>query len=686
MKMATTSLVRNGFKGGMAYDVADTVASHDALRLVNNMIPRPLGALTARDARKRRYAIDPYSSAVRALDVFRYRSSSGDYFDVATIQTGSDNRIVRVSASGWSNLATGLTAGARTISMHARDRMFMANGVDPVKAYLYASSTHTVRNVGLGNGPAATASVNTAAGNLNGTYTYKVTALYGTDGETNAGTVSSSVSPSNQKVNISWPTPTPPAGMTLTGYRIWRKLTSGTAWNTWYLVDQVAVGTNSYIDNIADTTVFAAGEGDKLHDNHNAVPNGCVGVVWWEYENRAVAWGDPANPTRLWFSDDGKPEQWRTANDSVDVENLAQYIDVPQDDRTNPVIAVVPYDRFLLVLNRYGARVVTATGSASIPYTSAEVAGSREHGILGPKAWAMTDRGEVFYLSTTGMRLVRGRVDISVDAADESGRLNMVGRPAPANVADGIAAIVQNIPTAFRAHVAGCCYRDLVHFAIAVPDEAGTAPTHNNDVLIFDTITKSVVYRQNANISAFEVINDSTGDYTLVSASAEAGMVFNEYVQGQIADDPASGPYSSMVTTDVEWRLQDFHRVLANYNTALLQKLIVNIGVKGSDATDRVIAADLNLDGGRRTVSKTVAISAGGVRFWQDSGYLQTNGVHTTIATWAAVTNGSFRITIDGTAYNCSGINFTSVTTMADVASVIQTALRAASSTQVWIA
>lgn len=47
-------------------------------------------------------------------------------------------------------------------------------------------------------------------------------------------------------------------------------------------------------------------------------------------------------------------------------------------------------------------------------------------------------------------------------------------------------------------------------------------------------------------------------------------------------------------------------------------------------------------------------------------------------ATWAAVTDGSFRITIDGQAYNVDGVNFSGDASMADVASTIQTALRGA--------
>lgn len=62
-------------------------------------------------------------------------------------------------------------------------------------------------------------------------------------------------------------------------------------------------------------------------------------------------------------------------------------------------------------------------------------------------------------------------------------------------------------------------------------------------------------------------------------------------------------------------------------------------------------------------------------------------GAQSTAATWAAVTDGSFRITINGVAYNVDGINFTGVATMTNVASTIQAAIRAltlSTETVVW--
>jgi hypothetical protein len=56
-----------------------------------------------------------------------------------------------------------------------------------------------------------------------------------------------------------------------------------------------------------------------------------------------------------------------------------------------------------------------------------------------------------------------------------------------------------------------------------------------------------------------------------------------------------------------------------------------------------------------------------------------TGGTHAEAnpSAWGAITNGSFRFAVDGTTYNVTGIDFTGVASMDDVATKIQTAIRA---------
>lgn len=56
------------------------------------------------------------------------------------------------------------------------------------------------------------------------------------------------------------------------------------------------------------------------------------------------------------------------------------------------------------------------------------------------------------------------------------------------------------------------------------------------------------------------------------------------------------------------------------------------------------------------------------------------DGVSTTLTDWTSITNGSFKITIDGQARTITWIDLSSATSMDDIASAVQTAIRASTS------
>jgi hypothetical protein len=663
----------------MTWELSDNIAPLNGVRYLNNLLPRPLGALSTRSGRQRRHPIDAYTanSAIRVLDVFRYRSSSGDYFDIAVIETATDNRIVRMEASGWTEMKTGLTAGARTIAMKSRNRLMLFNGVDTPQVYLYTGSTHYVRDFGVGDGPAATAVQGIAPGQT-GDYSYKVTAVYTRDGETDPGTVSATVTVANKSVDVTWPAVVPPKGMTTEVYRIWRKRTdAGNVWDTWYLVDEVDSATLAYNDTETDATVYASGAGQKIHSNHDEPSHQHKGAVWWPYENRAAYW---TTDNKLHFSDVGFPEQVRHVDDSFDTTNLEQFIYVPQDDDSNAVISLMPVERNLYVFNEYGARQIVATGNVALPYVVSTVSNSEDQGLIGSKALAATDEGAVYYLSTKGIRKIFNRVDMAVNPADEGGALDMVSNPAPANTGPSVSAIVGSIPVSLRDEASAVVFEDLIHFAIAATGTDGVAPVRNNDVLIFDLQTQSFTYRSGANVNDFEVANDSSGGTKLMSASNEAVMLFTEYVADQENDEPAAGAYSGMVNEAIAWEVEDYDRQLAGMNTALMDRAMLDAAAGNAASSTTDIAFEARVDGGRKSVVKSFSYGAPNQTVWNDTAYLETVDVLTTIATWNAVTDGEMRITIDGTAYDVTAMDFSADADMDDIAATIQAALRTATS------
>jgi len=130
---------------------------------------------------------------------------------------------------------------------------------------------------------ALTAAVNTTSGNLTGTYGYVVTFVTGVvedngtlhiTGETGAGPVSNSVSPSSQQVNLT-AIPTGPTGTI--ARRIYRNQASGSAsTGPFYLVTTLAGNTiTTFTDNVADGSLG------------NAVPTTNTTGTYWVLADQA---------------------------------------------------------------------------------------------------------------------------------------------------------------------------------------------------------------------------------------------------------------------------------------------------------------------------------------------------------------------------------------------------------------
>ena len=141
--------------------------------------------------------------------------------------------------------------------------------------------------------------------------------------------------------------------------------------------------------------------------------------------------------------------------------------------------------------------------------------------------------------------------------------------------------------------------------------------------------------------------------------------------------------------TNNEWMLADSQVVASVENVILgiaqgagtdgnaITNGVLLIGV--DDAQSGMTAGDLmyadDVAGGITTAPAVAAFLTG------------DTDAQSNYAVWEAITDGSFRITIDGTAYNVDAIDFTGDTDMDDVAATIQAALRAQTSgseTVVW--
>lgn len=208
---------------------------------------------------------------------------------------------------------------------------------------------------------------------------------------------------------------------------------------------------------------------------------------------------------------------------------------------------------------------------------------------------------------------------------------------------------------------------------------SGLAVAHDADDAVFCNITAVL---QSVMVQAIQG-NVATGGSNFIIGTDAAGTVTisrstgtGTYV-GFLRWTSSYAQYSNDGTTWVnisDVSASDIVKVSANDTTAgyLNGKLVAGSNVSFTE----------NNDGGNETL--TIAFGTSSVTdhvVYTPALLTGGSAAESNTAIWDSVSDGSFRLTLDGTAYNVDGIDFTSITTMADVASTIQTALRTASGT-----
>lgn len=134
--------------------------------------------------------------------------------------------------------------------------------------------------------------------------------------------------------------------------------------------------------------------------------------------------------------------------------------------------------------------------------------------------------------------------------------------------------------------------------------------------------------------------------------------------------------------TNNEWMLCDADTAASVDNVLL--GIAQGAGTNGNAITGGVLLLGIDDAQSGMTIGDLMYASetAGGIISTPSTLAYLTGGTaaQSTAATWAAITDASFRISIDGTAYNVDVIDFTGDAAMSNVAATIQVALRAATS------
>lgn len=695
MGLPEQDMIRSSFRRGMLFGMNDHSAPDDSVKFANNMLPDPQDALSSRNGRARRQ--DTVIGTI-VYDVFRWLGSDSSYRDIVAHSDGANMVYGHADGTGALNNTVGsLTLGNPVIGMQSKFRLFLNNGNDPTQVYVFDSTVQTrLAGLGVGADLSAITPTDAGAGSIEaGTYKYRITAVYGDDGESNPGLESQAAVTigASRDINVhgasAWSHETEPAGMTRTAYNIYRNESTNTNFR---FVAQIAAASTTYLDSTTQATV----DGNELvQDNHNAPPDNLTGMVWWDYENRAIAWGEKATvgsdvfPNRLFLGEPGKPEIYKTTIDPLDATNTREFQDVPQEAVDNPVITVVIDGAFAYVFNRKGVRIISPTDVAGA-YRVDMVANSKDHGIIGPKSFAVTDSGEIYYASTDGLRLIRGRLDLEVSPNTDSATTGVVSRSGIREIAQSLNAFIRGVPASLRQFVYAHEFRDQIHISMATSAITNAAPTLNNEVLIYDIATNGFVVSQDRNVYGWATINDSGNDYILLGCgytipdsapTTTQGNFWQEYKPGQTQDEDAEGNLF-----DIEWSIEDFNRATPGFTPVKLDEMLTDM-----ESKDGVVTVKLNLDNDRIASTTQFNFAAPNRTVWQDASHWQSDpandlsgdaGFDTGVALTALVTLfeavgdvGAFDISDNGANQVVNDILFDNVTTIEEVVDAINAAL-----------
>ena len=241
-------------------------------------------------------------SATRVRNLFPYRKTEGGSVTrqvIGVFDDGVDEWEIWFSTDSGTTFTFISDFGAGSVGAIAdmaqyRDTLYITNGVIAPQKW----NGTTLSGAGSTQSPTPTAASNPTAGELEGTYKYKLVTVK-SDGTRGRGSITSNVvTVTDTQIDLTWAAD---ADVTVVGYEVYR--TTGTGAYFYFVAYVNGRTTVTYTDNIDDLTIL---EQRPLSDHGDAPPTGTRFVephrdrLWWL--------GTSANPLRGFWSDLGLPD------------------------------------------------------------------------------------------------------------------------------------------------------------------------------------------------------------------------------------------------------------------------------------------------------------------------------------------------------------------------------------------
>ena len=242
-------------------------------------------------------------SATRLRDLRAYRQTGASFTRqlLGVFDDGSDEYELWYSTNdgvAWTFIADLGSDSVDAIPDFAQvdNDLFFANGV--VAPRLWNGSSLSTAGPSA-KSPTITAAVNTASGQLNGSYSWKMVSVDGAEVRSAGSVTSNIIQLQDEQANLSW---TADSDTDIVGYELYR--TTGTGANFYFVTFIDGRTTTSITDNASDLDILE----HRLLQEHGDAP--ATGSYFCEPHKQRLWWGrTDTNPRRVFWSDPGEPDQ-----------------------------------------------------------------------------------------------------------------------------------------------------------------------------------------------------------------------------------------------------------------------------------------------------------------------------------------------------------------------------------------
>ena len=286
------------------------------------------------------------ATMLRALRAYRQTGASFTRQLVGVFDDGSDEYELWYSSNdgaAWTFIADLGSGSVGKVPDFAQEgnTLFFANGVVAPRAW---DGSNLTTAGATGKSPTITAAVNTATGALNGSYSWKMVSLDGSQVRSAGAVTSNIIQLQLEQADLEWDAD---SDTDITAYELYR--TTGTGANFYFVTLIDGRTTVAYTDNTSDLDIL---ENRLLQEHGDAPPSGSyfcephMQRLWWGRTN--------TNPRRVFFSDPGLPDQVGGNN----------YLDFTDQSTLGDVITglVGDFENMLVVFLERSIWAVTGTG------------------------------------------------------------------------------------------------------------------------------------------------------------------------------------------------------------------------------------------------------------------------------------------------------------------------------------